>query len=41
MNAKIRKAQNQKVPFMIILGEKEQTGRSVVSGAPGAVSRRT
>ena len=29
MNAKIRKAQNQKVPFMIILGEKEQTGRSV------------
>ena len=29
MNAKIRNAQNQKVPFMIILGEKEQTGRSV------------
>jgi threonyl-tRNA synthetase len=29
MNAKIRKAQNQKVPFMIILGEKEQTGRTV------------
>jgi threonyl-tRNA synthetase len=29
MNAKIRKAQNQKVPFMLILGEKEQTGRTV------------
>ena len=29
MNAKIRNAQNQKVPFMIILGEKEQTGGSV------------
>jgi threonyl-tRNA synthetase len=29
MNAKIRKAQNQKVPFMLVLGEKEQTGRSV------------
>ena len=29
MNAKIRNAQNQKVPFMIILGEKEQTGRTV------------
>ena len=33
MNAKIRKAQNQKVPFMIIIGEKEQ--------AAGAVSVRT
>jgi threonyl-tRNA synthetase len=32
MNAKIRKAQNQKVPFMVILGEKEQ--------AAGAVSLR-
>ncbi len=29
MNAKIRNAQNQKVPFMLILGEKEQNGRSV------------
>ena len=29
MNAKIRNAQNQKVPFMIILGEKEQAGGSV------------
>ncbi len=29
MNAKIRNAQNQKVPFMVILGEKEQTGRTV------------
>ena len=29
MNAKIRNAQNQKVPFMVILGEKEQTGGSV------------
>jgi threonyl-tRNA synthetase len=29
MNAKIRNAQNQKIPFMLILGEKEQTGRSV------------
>ena len=29
MNAKIRNAQNQKVPFMIILGEKEQSGRTV------------
>ncbi|HYW84490.1 MAG TPA: threonine--tRNA ligase, partial [Spirochaetia bacterium] len=29
MNAKIRNAQNQKIPFMIILGEKEQTGRTV------------
>ena len=26
MNAKIRNAQNQKVPFMLILGEKEQSG---------------
>lgn len=29
MNAKIRNAQNQKIPFMLILGEKEQTGRAV------------
>jgi threonyl-tRNA synthetase len=29
MNAKIRNAQNQKVPFMVILGEKEQTGKTV------------
>jgi threonyl-tRNA synthetase len=29
MNAKIRNAQNQKVPFMLVLGEKEQTARSV------------
>ena len=29
MNAKIRNAQNQKVPFMLILGEKEQAGRAV------------
>ena len=29
MNAKIRNAQNQKIPYMLILGEKEQTGKSV------------
>ncbi len=29
MNAKIRNAQNQKIPYMLILGEKEQTGRTV------------
>jgi threonyl-tRNA synthetase len=29
MNAKIRNAQNRKVPFMVILGEKEQTGKTV------------
>jgi len=29
MNAKIRNAQNQKVPFMLILGEKEQGARAV------------
>src|SRR5208283_5116283 len=29
MNAKIRKAQNQKIPFMLILGEKEQAARAV------------
>ena len=29
MNAKIRNAQNQKVPFMVILGEKEQSGNTV------------
>jgi threonyl-tRNA synthetase len=29
MNAKIRNAQNQKVPFMVILGEKEQAARAV------------
>jgi len=29
MNAKIRNAQNQKIPFMLILGEKEQAGRAV------------
>jgi threonyl-tRNA synthetase len=29
MNAKIRNAQNQKIPFMLILGEKEQNGRTV------------
>jgi len=29
MNAKIRNAQNQKIPFMLILGEKEQTGKAV------------
>ncbi len=29
MNAKIRNAQNQKVPFMIIIGEKEQAARAV------------
>ena len=29
MNAKIRNAQNQKVPFMLILGEKEQAGNAV------------
>ncbi len=29
MNAKIRHAQNQKIPFMLILGEKERAGRAV------------
>jgi len=29
MNAKIRNAQNQKIPFMLILGEKEKTGAAV------------
>ncbi len=29
MNAKIRNAQNQKVPFMLILGEKERAGGTV------------
>jgi threonyl-tRNA synthetase len=29
MNAKIRKAQGQKVPYMLILGEKEQQARAV------------
>jgi threonyl-tRNA synthetase len=29
MNAKIRNAQNQKIPFMLILGEKEQTSSAV------------
>jgi threonyl-tRNA synthetase len=29
MNAKIRNAQNQKIPFMLILGEKEQSGKVV------------
>ena len=29
MNAKIRNAQNQKIPFMLILGEKEQTRKAV------------
>jgi len=29
MNAKIRNAQNQKVPFMLVLGEKEQAARAV------------
>jgi threonyl-tRNA synthetase len=29
MNAKIRNAQNQKIPFMVILGEKERSGRTV------------
>ena len=29
MNAKIRNAQNQKVPYMLILGEKEQAARAV------------
>jgi len=29
MNAKIRNAQNQKVPFMLILGEKERAARAV------------
>jgi threonyl-tRNA synthetase len=35
MNAKIRSAQNQKVPFMIIVGEKEQD-----SGTVSARNRR-
>jgi threonyl-tRNA synthetase len=29
MNAKIRNAQNQKIPYMLILGEKEQSGKLV------------
>ncbi len=29
MNAKIRNAQNQKIPFMLVLGEKEQAARAV------------
>ncbi|MBA7655034.1 Threonine--tRNA ligase [subsurface metagenome] len=29
MNAKIRNAQNQKIPYMIILGEKERAGRTL------------
>ena len=29
MNAKIRNAQNQKIPYMLILGEKEQNGKTV------------
>ena len=29
MNAKIRNAQNQKIPFMLILGEKEQAAQAV------------
>ncbi len=29
MNAKIRNAQNQKIPFMVILGEKERSGGTV------------
>ena len=29
MNAKIRNAQNQKIPYMLILGEKEQTTKAV------------
>ena len=29
MNAKIRNAQNLKIPYMLIVGEKEQTDRSV------------
>jgi len=40
MNAKIRNAQNQKVPFMIILGEKEQAGGTVPC-ARAAESRKT
>ena len=34
MNAKIRNAQNQKVPFMLILGEKEQAGPRRVPADP-------
>jgi threonyl-tRNA synthetase len=29
MNAKIRNAQNQKIPYMIILGEKEQSSGNI------------
>ena len=29
MNAKIRNAQNQKIPFMVILGEKEQSSGNI------------
>ncbi len=29
MNAKIRNAQNQKIPYMLVLGEKEQTAKAV------------
>jgi threonyl-tRNA synthetase len=29
MNAKIRNAQNQKIPFMVILGEKERSSETI------------
>jgi threonyl-tRNA synthetase len=29
MNAKIRNAQNQKIPYMLILGEKERQARAI------------
>jgi threonyl-tRNA synthetase len=39
MNAKIRNAQNQKVPFMLVLGEKEQAARAVSIREHGGAQR--
>ena len=39
MNAKIRNAQNQKVPYMLVLGEKEQAARAVSIRERGGTQR--
>jgi threonyl-tRNA synthetase len=39
MNAKIRNAQNQKVPYMLVLGEKEQAARAVSVRERGGAQR--
>ena len=39
MNAKIRNAQNQKVPYMLVLGEKEQAARAVSIRERGGAQR--